>query len=120
MKKFHFFKKKKSGNIAKDRLKILLISDRINCSPQTLDLIKQELIHTISNIIVFVFLSNVYLPVIIDSFIYLILVLFILDILLLVFLAFDNCSLKFFIDSFICTNVILTQSKVNKNLQKKT
>ena len=48
MKRFHFFKKKNSGNIAKDRLKILLISDRINCSPQTLDLIKQELIHTIS------------------------------------------------------------------------
>ena len=48
MKKFHFFKKKNSSAIAKDRLKILLISDRINCSPQTLDLIKQELIHTIS------------------------------------------------------------------------
>ena len=48
MKRFHLFKKKKSSDIAKDRLKILLISDRINCSPQTLDLIKQEMIHTIS------------------------------------------------------------------------
>ena len=48
MKKFHFFKKKSSGDIAKDRLKILLISDRINCSPHTLDLIKQDLIRSIS------------------------------------------------------------------------
>ncbi len=48
MKKFQFFKKKSSGDIAKDRLKILLISDRINCSPQTLNLIKQDLIKSIS------------------------------------------------------------------------
>ena len=48
MKKFHFFKKKTSGDIAKDRLKVLLISDRINCSPHTLNLIKQDLIKSIS------------------------------------------------------------------------
>ena len=48
MKKFHFFKKKTSSDIAKDRLKILLISDRINCSPYTLNLIKQDLIKSIS------------------------------------------------------------------------
>lgn len=48
MKKFHFFKKKTSSDIAKDRLKILLISDRINCSPHTLNLIKQDLIKSIS------------------------------------------------------------------------
>ena len=48
MKKFGILKKKTSGSIAKDRLKILLISDRINCSPQTLNLIKQDLIHSIS------------------------------------------------------------------------
>ena len=48
MKKFHFFKKKSSSDIAKDRLKILLISDRINCSPHTLNLIKQDLIRSIS------------------------------------------------------------------------
>lgn len=48
MKKFHFFKKKTSGDIAKDRLKVLLISDRINCSPHTLNLIKQDLIRSIS------------------------------------------------------------------------
>ena len=48
MKRICIFKKKTSGSIAKDRLKILLISDRINCSPQTLNLIKQDLIHSIS------------------------------------------------------------------------
>ena len=48
MKRINFFKKKSSSDIAKDRLKILLISDRINCSPQTLNLIKQDLIHSIS------------------------------------------------------------------------
>lgn len=48
MKRFSIFRKKSSSNIAKDRLKILLISDRINCSPQTLNLIKQDLIHSIS------------------------------------------------------------------------
>ena len=48
MKKIRFFKKKSSSDIAKDRLKILLISDRINCSPHTLNLIKQDLIRSIS------------------------------------------------------------------------
>ena len=48
MKRIGIFKKKTSGSIAKDRLKILLISDRINCSPQTLNLIKQDLTHSIS------------------------------------------------------------------------
>ena len=28
---FSVFKRKKSGDVAKDRLKILLISDRVNC-----------------------------------------------------------------------------------------
>lgn len=48
MKRIPIFKKKKSSDIAKDRLKILLISDRINCSPQTLNLIKQDLVKSIS------------------------------------------------------------------------
>lgn len=48
MKKTHFFKRKSSGNIAKERLKVLLISDRINCSPRTLDLIRNDLIRSIS------------------------------------------------------------------------
>ena len=48
MKTFHFFRKKSSGDIAKDRLKVLLISDRINCSPHTLNLMKQDIIRCIS------------------------------------------------------------------------
>ena len=35
-----WFHKKTSSQIAKDRLKILLISDRVNCSPEMMDLIK--------------------------------------------------------------------------------
>ncbi len=38
-----FFHKKSSGEIAKDRLKILLISDRIDCSPEVMELIKKEI-----------------------------------------------------------------------------
>lgn len=48
MKNFQIFKKKSSGDIAKDRLKVLLISDRINCSPHTLNLMKQDIIKCIS------------------------------------------------------------------------
>ena len=48
MKRINIFKRKTSSSIAKDRLKILLISDRVNCSPQTLNFIKQDLIHSIS------------------------------------------------------------------------
>ena len=40
-----FFKKKNSGNVAKDRLKLLLISDRADCSPE---LIKNDIIKVIS------------------------------------------------------------------------
>ncbi|MBR3608248.1 MAG: cell division topological specificity factor MinE [Lachnospiraceae bacterium] len=48
IKKFYFFKRKSSKDIAKDRLKILLISDRINCSPKTLSMIKTDVIKAIS------------------------------------------------------------------------
>ena len=33
MNLLHIFRKKPSGRLAKDRLKILLISDRLSCSP---------------------------------------------------------------------------------------
>ena len=33
MSLFDMFKKKSSGDVAKDRLKLLLVSDRANCSP---------------------------------------------------------------------------------------
>ena len=35
-----FFKKKSSGSLAKDRLKLVLISDRANCSPEIMESIK--------------------------------------------------------------------------------
>ena len=42
------FHKKKSKQIAKDRLKILLISDRVNCSPEMMELIKHDIALVIS------------------------------------------------------------------------
>lgn len=44
----HVFKRKTSSDIAKDRLKILLISDRINCSPEVMNLIKKDITKVIS------------------------------------------------------------------------
>ena len=38
----HFFRRKSSCQVAKDRLKILLISDSVNCSPEILEMIKKE------------------------------------------------------------------------------
>ena len=43
-----FFRKKSSGDVAKDRLKLLLISDRSNCSPEIMELIKNDIIKVIS------------------------------------------------------------------------
>ena len=40
MKIRKLFHKKKSSDIAKDRLKILLISDRVNCSPEIMNMMK--------------------------------------------------------------------------------
>lgn len=37
-----FLRKKTSGNTAKDRLKLVLVSDRANCSPETMELIKKR------------------------------------------------------------------------------
>ena len=44
----HFFRKKSSCQVAKDRLKILLISDRVNCSPEIMELIKADIAKVIS------------------------------------------------------------------------
>ncbi len=44
----HFFRRKSSCQVAKDRLKILLISDRVNCSPEMLELIKADIAKVIS------------------------------------------------------------------------
>lgn len=45
---FDFFKKKNSGDTAKDRLKLVLVSDRANCSPDIMELIKNDIINVIS------------------------------------------------------------------------
>ena len=45
---FRFFQRKSSCQVAKDRLKILLISDRVKCSPEVMDLIKTDIAKVIS------------------------------------------------------------------------
>ena len=45
---FDVFKKKPSGSVAKDRLKLLLVSDRANCSPEIMEMIKNDIIKVIS------------------------------------------------------------------------
>lgn len=43
-----FFKKKPtSGNVAKDRLKLVLVSDRANCSPELMEQIKNDIINVL-------------------------------------------------------------------------
>ena len=39
-----FFKKKASGSVAKDRLKLVLVSDRAGCSPEVMEQIKNDII----------------------------------------------------------------------------
>ncbi|BCN31205.1 cell division topological specificity factor MinE [Anaeromicropila herbilytica] len=43
-----FFKRKSSGNVAKDRLKLVLVSDRANCSPEIMEQIKNDIIAVLS------------------------------------------------------------------------
>ena len=42
------FKKKSSSDVAKDRLKLVLVSDRANCSPEIMEMIKNDIIQVIS------------------------------------------------------------------------
>ena len=44
----HFFRRKTSRQIAKERLKVLLISDRVNCSPEMMELIRTDIAKVIS------------------------------------------------------------------------
>ena len=46
-----FLKKKEpsSGTVAKDRLKLVLVHDRVNCSSQVLEMLKGDIIKVISN-----------------------------------------------------------------------
>jgi cell division topological specificity factor len=41
--------RKASSNTAKDRLKLLLIHDRANCSPEVLEMIKSDIINVITH-----------------------------------------------------------------------
>lgn len=43
-----FFHKRKSSAMAKDRLKILLISDRVNCSTEMMEMLKCDIARVIS------------------------------------------------------------------------
>jgi len=43
-----FFRRRSSCRVARDRLKILLITDRINCSPEMVELIKRDVTNVIS------------------------------------------------------------------------
>lgn len=44
-----FNKKPPSKDVAKDRLKLVLIHDRVNCSTQVLEMLKTDIIRVISN-----------------------------------------------------------------------
>ena len=45
------FKRRRSGTIARERLQILLVTDRIGCNPNTTEAIKNDIINTISKYI---------------------------------------------------------------------
>ena len=51
MKISNIFRRKSSREVAKDRLKILLISDRVNCSPEMMEMIKNDIAKVISKYI---------------------------------------------------------------------
>ena len=46
MKAF-FRDKKRSAGYARDRMKLLLLSERVDCSPQMMQMLKSDLIHTV-------------------------------------------------------------------------
>lgn len=46
-----FIYRKRSGKVARDRLKILLVTDRIGCNPSTTAAIKKDIISVISKYI---------------------------------------------------------------------
>ena len=43
-----FFKRRSSGETAKDRLKLVLVSDRSACSPEIMERIKNDIIEVLS------------------------------------------------------------------------
>ena len=51
MKAF-FREKKRSAGYARDRMKLLLLSERIDCSPQMMQMLKSDLIHTVKKYLI--------------------------------------------------------------------
>lgn len=53
---FDFFKKKtssvKAGSVAKDRLKLVLVHDRVDCSAELLEMLKTDIIKVIQSYMV--------------------------------------------------------------------
>lgn len=49
---FRLFSQRTSGKIAKERLKLLLISDRADCSPEMMEMMKQDIVHVIAKYMV--------------------------------------------------------------------
>jgi len=47
LKKF-FSKQPKSSNVAKDRLKLVLVHDRANCSPELLEMMRGEILEVLA------------------------------------------------------------------------
>ena len=48
MRLFHWFRRKRSGEIAKKRLKVLLVSDRADCSSELINSIKTDIVQVLS------------------------------------------------------------------------
>ncbi len=48
MKITDIFKKKSSSDVAKDRLKLVLVSDRASCSPELMQRIRSDIIEVLS------------------------------------------------------------------------
>ena len=42
------FRNKRSGHVAKDRLKLLLVSERLDCSPQMMAMLQNDMIRAVS------------------------------------------------------------------------
>lgn len=51
MRLFDFFKKKTSKDIAKDRLKLVLVSDRAGVAPEMMEQMKNDIINVITKYI---------------------------------------------------------------------
>ncbi|MBE7722766.1 MAG: cell division topological specificity factor MinE, partial [Lacrimispora celerecrescens] len=42
------FRKKNSGEIARNRLKLLLVADKADCSPEIMQMIKDDMVRVVS------------------------------------------------------------------------